>query len=145
MSFRFPIEPNCLFTLNCLFCRDILNTEKESVLKKAAAVPLRPEERALIQFINRILSDDAAISKMQLLPIGTMSADIEDACRSGVVLCKLINWAKPGTIDERAINMTNAADKPHLFSQNHMLCLNSASAIGCKVFRTFPNDETFLF
>jgi plastin-1 len=119
--------------------KDILNNEKENVLKRASAVPPRPEERALLQFINRILGSDSSVG--DVIPVGTNSDSVESACASGVVLCKLINWARPGTIDERAINFVDSSDRTRS-QQNHMLCLNSASAIGCKVFHINAEDLT---
>lgn len=111
--------------------KDVLSKKSASPSAPTLSAPLRAEERALIHFMNRILEGDRTVQT--LVPIPVKPGAIEDSCRSGVLLCKIINWARPGTIDERAINFPQEYDK-HLAAQNHMLCLNSASAIGCKVF-----------
>lgn len=47
------------------------------------------------------------------------------------MVCKLINRAVPGTIDERVLN-TQPTSMDEV-EQNNSLSLNSAKAIGCKV------------
>ncbi|XP_076904900.1 fimbrin-5-like [Bidens hawaiensis] len=62
-----------------------------------------------------------------------------DLAKDGVLLCKLINIAVPGTIDERAIN-TKKVLNPWERNENHTLCLNSAKAIGCTVVNIGTQD-----
>lgn len=56
---------------------------------------------------------------------------ILNATRDGVLVCKLINRAVPGTIDERVLN--HQPTTPAEIEQNNSLSLNSAKAIGCRV------------
>uniref|UniRef100_A0A6V7QT25 Calponin-homology (CH) domain-containing protein n=1 Tax=Ananas comosus var. bracteatus TaxID=296719 RepID=A0A6V7QT25_ANACO len=65
--------------------------------------------------------------------------DLFNLVRDGVLLCKLINVAVPGTIDERAIN-TKRVLNPWERNENHTLCLNSAKAIGCTVVNIGTQD-----
>lgn len=60
------------------------------------------------------------------------------ALRDGMILCKLVNWAAPGTIDERAINRS----RPNVYTihENLTLALNSASSIGCGIVNIGPED-----
>ena len=60
------------------------------------------------------------------------------ALKDGILLCKLVNWAAPGTIDERAINRT----RPNVYTihENLTLALNSASSIGCGIVNIGPED-----
>nr|GMC88288.1 fimbrin-5-like [Ipomoea batatas] len=62
-----------------------------------------------------------------------------DLAKDGVLLCKLINVAISGTIDERAIN-TKKVLNPWERNENHTLCLNSAKAIGCTVVNIGTED-----
>ena len=57
--------------------------------------------------------------------------NVVDAISDGVLLCKLINTATPGTIDERVLNM--APTTPEEVMENLTLCLSSAKSIGCKI------------
>ncbi|KAL4508359.1 hypothetical protein ABPG72_003663 [Tetrahymena utriculariae] len=85
------------------------------------------EVNAYCEHINYYLSDDADLK--ELLPIDPQSNKIFEAVGDGVLLCKLINKATPGTIDPRAINSKNL----NIFKKNENLTLaiNSARVIGC--------------
>lgn len=68
-----------------------------------------------------------------MLPIQRESMDsLLTACQNGVVLCKLINCAVPGTINNKAIN-TKEKLNIHQINENLRLAINSAKAIGCIV------------
>ncbi|KAG0488669.1 hypothetical protein HPP92_007480 [Vanilla planifolia] len=73
------------------------------------------------------------------LPLDPASNALFDLAKDGVLLCKLINVAVPGTIDERAIN-TKKVLNPWERNENHTLCLNSAKAIGCTVVNIGTQD-----
>jgi hypothetical protein len=61
------------------------------------------EERScFVRVINSVLSQDVDCKKF--LPINPDSMDIFATLVNGIILCKLINVAQPGTIDERVIN-----------------------------------------
>jgi len=55
----------------------------------------------------------------------------------GVILCKLVNCAEHGTIDERVINKKQNMNI-FLMNENLRLALNASKAIGCQVISIFP-------
>lgn len=95
------------------------------------------EKKAYVDHINTYLEDDEAMSKV--LPIDSSSDAIFNIIKNGVLLCKLINVAAPGTIDERALNIK---ENLNLWErvENHNLCLNSAKVIGCSVVNIGTQD-----
>ncbi|CAN1340129.1 FIM3 [Linum perenne] len=95
-------------------------------------------ERALyVAHINSYLEDDKFLK--QFLPLDPATNDLFDLAKDGVLLCKLINVAVPGTIDERAINCKRVLNLWER-NENHTLCLNSAKAIGCTVVNIGAQD-----
>ena len=60
------------------------------------------ERTAYVKVINMVLKDDEDCKKY--LPIDPNSMDIFSVMKNGIILCKLINCAQHGTIDERTIN-----------------------------------------
>ncbi|XP_065862486.1 fimbrin-1-like [Euphorbia lathyris] len=95
------------------------------------------ERACYVAHINSYLGDDPFLK--QFLPLDPSTNDLFNLVRDGVLLCKLINVAVAGTIDERAIN-TKRVLNPWERNENHTLCLNSAKAIGCTVVNTGPQD-----
>ncbi|KAM3396325.1 fimbrin-1 [Capsicum galapagoense] len=95
------------------------------------------EKASYVAHINSYLRDDPFLK--QFLPIDPASNALFDLAKDGVLLCKLINVAVPGTIDERAINMKRVIN-PWERNENHTLCLNSAKAIGCTVVNIGTQD-----
>ncbi|MCO5591788.1 hypothetical protein L7F22_045780 [Adiantum nelumboides] len=95
------------------------------------------EKKAYVDHINTYLCEDAAIKKH--LPIDPSSNQLFTIAKDGVLLCKLINLAVPGTIDERALNVKEHLN-PWERNENHTLCLNSAKAIGCSVVNIGTED-----
>ncbi|XP_022932258.1 fimbrin-1-like [Cucurbita moschata] len=95
------------------------------------------EKSLYVAHINSYLRDDAFLSNY--LPLDPYSNDLFNLAKDGVLLCKLINVAVPGTIDERAIN-TKRVLNPWERNENHTLCLNSAKAIGCTVVNIGTQD-----
>ncbi|CAA7025342.1 unnamed protein product [Microthlaspi erraticum] len=95
------------------------------------------EKSSFVQHINRYLGDDPFLK--QFLPLDPNSNDLYELVKDGVLLCKLINVAVPGTIDERAIN-TKRVLNPWERTENHTLCLNSAKAVGCTVVNIGTQD-----
>ncbi|XP_061375633.1 fimbrin-1-like [Gastrolobium bilobum] len=95
------------------------------------------EKACYVAHINSFLGDDPFLK--QYLPLDPTANDLFDLAKDGVLLCKLINVAVPGTIDERAINTKR---NPSLWerNENHTLCLNSAKAIGCTVVNIGTQD-----
>lgn len=118
------------------------NSKHSSSYLKASTTTLlhtvsESEKRCYVAHINSFLGDDPFLQ--QFLPIKPASNDLIELAKDGVLLCKLINVAVPGTIDERAIN-TKRVLNPWERNENHTLCLNSAKAIGCTVVNIGPQD-----
>ncbi|KDP39224.1 hypothetical protein JCGZ_00981 [Jatropha curcas] len=95
------------------------------------------EKVSYVVHINSYLGDDPFLK--QFLPLDPATNGLFNLVRDGVLLCKLINVAVPGTIDERAIN-TKRVLNPWERNENHTLCLNSAKAIGCTVVNIGTQD-----
>uniref|UniRef100_A0A0E0CMN0 Calponin-homology (CH) domain-containing protein n=1 Tax=Oryza meridionalis TaxID=40149 RepID=A0A0E0CMN0_9ORYZ len=95
------------------------------------------EKTSYVNHINNFLGEDSFLKNF--LPLDPSTNDIFNLVRDGVLLCKLINVAVPGTIDERAIN-TKKDPNPWERNENHTLCLNSAKAIGCTVVNIGTQD-----
>ncbi|KAK8689290.1 hypothetical protein V6N13_088012 [Hibiscus sabdariffa] len=109
-----------------------------SVLKAAAADTIIESEKATyVRHINIYLADDPFLK--QFLPLDPATNDLFDLAKDGVLLCKLINVAVPGTIDERAINTKKVLNLWER-NENHTLGLNSAKAIGCTVVNIGTQD-----
>ncbi|KAE8125453.1 hypothetical protein FH972_020259 [Carpinus fangiana] len=135
------------------FLRAYLNLQGRATLKlgssknsssflKAAITTLlhtisQSEKASYVAHINSYLGDDPFLQ--QYLPLDPATNDLFDLAKDGVLLCKLINVAVPGTIDERAIN-TKRVLNPWERNENHTLCLNSAKAIGCTVVNIGTQD-----
>ncbi|XP_010467030.1 PREDICTED: fimbrin-4-like [Camelina sativa] len=95
------------------------------------------EKASYVSHINNYLRDDPLLKSY--LPINPTTNALFDLVKDGVLLCKLINVAVPGTIDERAMNMKKELN-PWERTENLSLCLNSAKAIGCTVVNIGTQD-----
>ncbi|XP_028769698.1 fimbrin-2 [Neltuma alba] len=116
--------------------------KNSSAFLKAATTTLlhtisESEKASYVAHINNYLAEDEFLKKY--LPIDPSTNDLFEIAKDGVLLCKLINVAVPGTIDERAIN-TKRVLNPWERNENHTLCLNSAKAIGCTVVNIGTQD-----
>ncbi|OVA16210.1 Calponin homology domain [Macleaya cordata] len=116
--------------------------KNSSAFLKAATTTLlhtisESEKTSYVAHINSYLGEDPFLKRY--LPIDPSTNDLFEIAKDGVLLCKLINVAVPGTIDERAIN-TKRALNPWERNENHTLCLNSAKAIGCTVVNIGTQD-----
>ncbi|XP_043707638.1 fimbrin-2-like isoform X2 [Telopea speciosissima] len=116
--------------------------KNSSAFLKAATTTLlhtisESEKASYVAHINNYLGQDEFLKKY--LPIDPSTNDLFEIAKDGVLLCKLINVAVPGTIDERAIN-TKRVLNPWERNENHTLCLNSAKAIGCTVVNIGTQD-----
>ncbi|XP_042037482.1 fimbrin-2-like isoform X1 [Salvia splendens] len=126
-----------------------LATEKRGIGAKNASAFLKsptstllhtisePEKASYVAHINNYLGEDEFLKKY--LPLDAATNDLFEIAKDGVLICKLINVAVPGTIDERAIN-TKRVLNPWERNENHTLCLNSAKAIGCTVVNIGTQD-----
>ncbi|KAJ8477977.1 hypothetical protein OPV22_021704 [Ensete ventricosum] len=95
------------------------------------------EKESYVVHINNYLGEDPFLKKY--LPLDPTTNELFNLITDGVLLCKLINVAVAGTIDERAIN-TKRVLNPWERNENHTLCLNSAKAIGCTVVNIGTQD-----
>ena len=97
------------------------------------------ERRAFSTWINQHLSSDRDCARLRHLPLGVETEDLFKCVSDGIILCKAINCAKPGTVDERVMNKS---DNMNIFqkAENIILGLNSALALGCKVVNIRPDD-----
>jgi plastin-1 len=97
------------------------------------------ERTAFVKVINSALLDDPVCKKY--LPIDPDTNDIFTMLKNGIILCKLINKAVEGTIDERVINVK---DNMNVFLQvqNLNLAINAAKSIGCQIIGIYP--DTFM-
>ncbi|KAD2394401.1 hypothetical protein E3N88_41378 [Mikania micrantha] len=95
------------------------------------------EKASYVSHINNYLGEDKFLK--DFLPLDPSTNALFDLAKDGVLLCKMINVAVPGTIDERAIN-TKKVLNPWERNENHTLCLNSAKAIGCTVVNIGTQD-----
>ena len=88
------------------------------------------ERTAYVKVINSSLAEDPVCKKY--LPIDPDSNEVFDRIKDGVILCKLINKAQEGTIDERVIN---TKDNMNIFQQveNLNLAISAAKSIGLNV------------
>jgi plastin-1 len=88
------------------------------------------ESYAYIHYINKVLAGNPITARH--LPLGLNPNELFDEFSDGLILCALINYANPGTIDARAINKK---DKISVFqtTENLNLALNAAKSIGCQV------------
>ncbi|KAI9078919.1 hypothetical protein K1719_039068 [Acacia pycnantha] len=122
------------FKLQTLASSRIVGSPKNSsAFLKAATTTLlhtssESEKASYVAHINNYLAQDEFLKRY--LPMDPSTDDLFEIAKDGVLLCKLINVAVPGTIDERAINAKNVLN-PWERNENHTLCLNSAKAIGC--------------
>lgn len=96
------------------------------------------EQLAFSKWINQNLASDPDLN-LTTNPISPETKDLYTRCDNGLVLCKLINFSVPKTIDERSINKSkNLSIYQKL--ENLELALRSAEAIGCHVVNMRPND-----
>ncbi|WP_411023102.1 hypothetical protein, partial [Salmonella sp. s51228] len=87
------------------------------------------EKFAFVDWINYLLANDPDLKNK--LPMNLEDDSLFTSVDDGILLCKLIDNAVPGTIDERAINKEKLNNFTKVENQN--LCLNSAAAIGCTI------------
>ncbi|XP_004290135.1 PREDICTED: fimbrin-2 [Fragaria vesca subsp. vesca] len=117
------------------------NNSSSAFLKAATTTLLHTisesEKASYVAHINNYLGEDEFLKRY--LPIDPSTNDLFEIVKDGVLLCKLINVAVPGTIDERAIN-TKRVLNPWERNENHTLCLNSAKAVGCTVVNIGTQD-----
>lgn len=88
------------------------------------------ERECFSRVINQSLENDEHCKEM--LPIDPESEDLFKAVDNGIIFCKLVNIAQPGTVDERVLNTKSNMTVFHI-KENLNLALSSIRGIGCKV------------
>ncbi|KAJ8274411.1 hypothetical protein COCON_G00090360 [Conger conger] len=94
------------------------------------------EKVAFVNWINKALKDDPDCS--HLVPMDPENDSLFKSVRDGILVCKMINLSQPDTIDERVINTKKLTT--FTMTENLVLALNSASAIGCTVVNIDAQD-----
>ncbi|TWW71858.1 Plastin-1 [Takifugu flavidus] len=105
------------------------------------------EKVAFVNWINKALVKDPECQ--HLLPMNPNDESLFTSVRDGILLCfvmflvatsfsKMINLSQPDTIDERVINTKKLTT--FKMTENLVLALNSASAIGCTVVSMDAHD-----
>lgn len=94
------------------------------------------EKVAFVNWINKALAKDPDCD--HLLPMNPHGESLFASVRDGILLCKMINLSQPDTIDERVINTKKLTT--FKMTENLVLALNSASAIGCTVVSIDAHD-----
>lgn len=99
------------------------------------------EQLAFSKWINQNLANDPDLN-LARNPINPETKDLYTRCDNGLVLCKLINFSAPKTIDERSINKSKQNQSLSIYQklENLELALRSAEAIGCQVINIRPSD-----
>uniref|UniRef100_A0A668A0L5 Plastin 1 (I isoform) n=1 Tax=Myripristis murdjan TaxID=586833 RepID=A0A668A0L5_9TELE len=94
------------------------------------------EKVAFVNWINKALAKDPDCQ--HLLPMNPDNDNLFTSVCDGILLCKMINLSQPDTIDERVINTKKRTT--FTMTENLVLALNSASAIGCTVVNIDAHD-----
>ncbi|KAK2826492.1 hypothetical protein Q5P01_020706 [Channa striata] len=94
------------------------------------------EKVAFVNWINKALAKDPDCQ--HLLPMDPNDESLFPSVRDGILLCKMINLSQPDTIDERVVNKKKLTT--FRMTENLVLALNSASAIGCTVVNIDAHD-----
>jgi len=91
------------------------------------------EEAALIAFARRALADDVHVGERLLA--AESPAQFFDLVSEGVLLNKLVLYVKDDALDMRALNLPTGGKVVGAEArlQNHTLCSNAATSIGCGV------------
>ena len=93
------------------------------------------EKKSFADIISFSLNGDKDLD--DILPINDETDALFSAVGNGVLLCKMINNAVPGTIDPRAIN-TKKPLNIFQMKENLTLAISSAKAIGCVIISITP-------
>ncbi|KAI5103834.1 plastin-1 isoform X2, partial [Silurus meridionalis] len=94
------------------------------------------EKVAFVNWINKALANDPDCQ--HIIPMDPNTDSLFTSVKDGILLCKMVNHSQRDTIDERVIN----TKKRTMFNmtENLILALNSASAIGCMVVNIDAQD-----
>lgn len=96
------------------------------------------EKEAFCRWINQNLANDCDLN-LNDKPLKPEGHDLFKRCQNGLLLCKLINFSVPDTIDERSLNK-GAKISIYQMLENSELALRSAESIGCHIVNVRPMD-----
>jgi len=93
-------------------------------------IKVEEEQVAYAGWLNHVLNEDQDVK--HLLPIGKGGFDMYEKLDDGIILCKVVNLAAPGTIDTRVINLGSnlSTFQRH---ENITLAVQSANSVGVTV------------
>ena len=110
---------------------------KDPANYKRKARPYSDDEKnKYAKMINKILKDDPDCKGK--IPIDPSNDELFDKIRDGVILCKLVNKAEPGTIPEDAIKKNDDMNVYDKYA-NLEKAIDGAKKAGCKS-ETTPDD-----
>jgi plastin-1 len=107
----------------------IKDMEKVNIQKENESISENPEKDVYIKIINDLLFNEKFEQKY--LPIDPTTNEIFDKIKDGILLCKLINKAKNGSIDERTINKGSNMTE-YQQRQNLNLAISEVKSLGLK-------------
>jgi plastin-3 len=136
---RLKLEKSLNFKKNIKKPEDTYQVEKSANSTSQSHHTVRnSEEIGFTKWINQNLAQDKDLN-LGTNPIKIDNKDLYARCGNGLVLCKLINFSAPHTIDERSLNKGKSMMIYHEL-ENLELALRSAEAIGCHVINIRPKD-----
>lgn len=96
------------------------------------------EKYGFVGLLNHYLKNDADLTGV--IPLNDQDDSLFKSCYDGILLCKIINCAVPGTIDPRAINVRKGGKDINVFQakENLRLAIASATSIGCIIINITP-------
>jgi plastin-1 len=98
------------------------------------------ERQAFSSHINHLLGYDELLRRHLPLDDNTEgSKDLFEKMSDGLIMLKLINYAVPETVDDRAINKQSNMNV-YQKTENINLALNAAKSIGCQVVNIGAQD-----
>jgi len=94
------------------------------------SINVEEEQVAFAGWLNHLLKDDQDLE--HLLPISDSGSDMYEKLDDGIILCKVVNFAAPETIDKRVINLGECLSTFQRH-ENITLAVQSANSIGVTV------------
>eukprot|EP01114_Cavostelium_apophysatum_P019727 TRINITY_DN6435_c0_g1_i2.p1 TRINITY_DN6435_c0_g1~~TRINITY_DN6435_c0_g1_i2.p1 ORF type:complete len:1368 (+),score=421.80 TRINITY_DN6435_c0_g1_i2:30-4133(+) len=93
--------------------------------------------KSYVDFLNELLDRDTLAK--QYLPLSYREFELQKTLKDGFLLCKLIDVAVPGTIDERVLKLK--AQNQTDMEENHNLLTNSSFGIGISPKNIIYSDD----
>jgi len=93
------------------------------------------EKIRFCELLNLSLQKDPDLK--DIMPMNPKTHDLFEKVENGLLLCKMVNDAEPGTIDERTINKKPPLNIFHK-KENLNLAIAAAKSIGCRLINVNP-------